>query len=118
MSFKDAVAADIKGVFLNTSEFADYRTVIYDGEEYADIPVVLTSIKERDRRIVTGDHAQGLYLASVVLHAAKEDLGGSLPEKGGKIRVSDDTGFLRDYYIAKSGVEMGMLRLELEGIDE
>ena len=82
------------------------------------IPVVLTSIKEKDRRIVTGDHAQGLYLASVVLHAAMEDLGGRLPEKGAKLRVSDDTGFLRDYYIAKSGVEMGMLRLELEGIDE
>lgn len=39
------VAADIHNVFLNPDEFADKRTVIYDGETYMDIPVVLTNSK-------------------------------------------------------------------------
>ena len=32
MSFKDMVNADIHGVFLNAEEFADKRTVLYDGK--------------------------------------------------------------------------------------
>ena len=43
MSFKDMVAADIHGVFLNLDEFAEKLTVVYDGETYADIPIVLFS---------------------------------------------------------------------------
>jgi len=121
MSFKDMVAADIHGVFLNPGEFADLRTIVYDGETYQDIPIVLTSLKEQDRRQISSDHAQGLYLVSAVLHCAKTDLGGVLPEKGARIKINDQEGgggFFREFYIATSGEEMGMLRLELEGIDE
>ena len=42
MSFKDMVAADIKAVFLNLDEFGEPQTIIYDGETFRDIPVVLT----------------------------------------------------------------------------
>mgnify|MGYP007069916494 CR=1 FL=1 len=121
MSFKDMVAADIHNVFLNTGEFADLRTVVYDGGTYTDIPVVLTSLKEQDRRQISSDHAQGLYLVSTILHCAKSDLGDVLPERGMRIKINDQEGgggFFREYYIATSGEEMGMLRLELEGIDE
>lgn len=40
--FRDAVQDDLHGVFLNLDEFAERHTVIYDGETYEDIPVVIT----------------------------------------------------------------------------
>lgn len=34
--FKDMVAKDVHSVFLNLDEFAEKRTIRYDGEEYQD----------------------------------------------------------------------------------
>lgn len=119
--FKDMVAADIHNVFLNTDEFAELRTIRYDGEEYVDIPIVLTGLKEQDRRQLQSDQVQGLYLVTSVLHCALSDLGGKQPEKGGRIEVNDEEGgggFFRRFYVASSVCEMGMLRVELEAIDE
>jgi hypothetical protein len=121
MSFKDMVAADVHGVFLNLSEFAEKRTIIYDGVTYKDIPIVLTGLKEKDRRQIASDHAQGLYLVTSVLHCALSDLGGKQPEKGMRIKINDaedGKGFFSEFYVASSVVEMGMIRCELEGIDE
>lgn len=122
-AFKDMVAADNLTVFLNDGEFADRRTVRYDGAVYADIPIVLSGIKQSDRPVMvsSGDHGQGLYLASAVLHCALSDLGGNQPEKGMRIQINDEEGgggFYREYYVAASDCEMGMLRVELEAIDE
>ena len=119
--FKEMVDADIHNVFLNTSEFAERRTIRYDGDTYEDIPVVLTGLKEQDRRQLQSDHVQGLYLVTSVLHCALSDLGGKQPEKGGRIEVNDEEGgggFFRRFYVASSVCEMGMLRVELEAIDE
>ena len=41
-SFKDAVQEGLNSVFLNLDEFAETHTVYYDGEEYSDIPIVMT----------------------------------------------------------------------------
>ena len=115
--FKDMVEADNKNVFVNSSEFADIHTVIYDGETYEDIPIVLTGIKEKDRRQLVSDHVQGLFLVSTIMHCAASDLGGVVPEKGMKIKINDGT-FYREFYVATSVNEVGMIRLELEAIDE
>lgn len=119
--FKDMVAADNQSVFLNLGEFAEKRTIKYDGEVYKDIPIVLTGMKEKDRRQLMRDHAQGLYLVSSVLHCAMSDLGGKQPEKGTRIKINDREGgggFFREFYVAASVCEIGMLRVELEAIDE
>lgn len=119
--FKEMVAADIHNVFLNTGEFAELRTIRYDGETYEDIPIVLTGLKEQDRRQLQSDHVQGLYLVTSVLRCALSDLGGKQPEKGGRIEINDEEGgggFFRCFYVASSTCEMGMLRVELEAIDE
>jgi len=121
MSFKDMVAADIHGVFLNLAEFGEKRTVKYDDEIYTDIPIVLSGLKEKDRRQIVSDHAQGLYMVHAVLHCAMSDLGGNQPEKGTRIKINDREGgggFFREFYVASSVCEMGMLRVELEAIDE
>ena len=115
------VNADIGNVFLNAGEFAEKRTIIYDGATYADVPVVLTNLKEKDRRQLQSDHVQGLFLVSCTLHCAQADLGGIQPEKGMRIKINDAEGgggFFQSYYVAASGCELGMLRIELEAIDE
>jgi hypothetical protein len=126
MGFKESVEADIKGVFLDAGEFADLRTVIYDGERYADIPIVLSGLTEAERRPVSmgagyRDSGQGLFMVSATLHCAASDLGGARPEKGQKIKVNGEEGgggFFRTFKIATSTIEMGMVRLGLEAIDQ
>lgn len=122
MSFKDMVESDIKNVFLNADEFAENLIVIYDGESYGPIPVVLTKLKEQDKKTTVrqGDHSQGIYLDTTVMHCALSDLGGVLPEKGSRIKIQDEpnSSFYRSYYVAVSDIEMGMIRAELEEHDE
>lgn len=122
-NFKEMVAADNLDVFLNTEEFAERRVLRYDGETYAGpegggIPVVLSGLKEQDRRQLVADHGQGLFLVTSVLHCALEDLGGRQPEKGQRIQISGEDSFFREFYVASSVCELGMLRLELEAIGE
>lgn len=124
--FASAVKSDISGVFLNPAEFGELRTIQYDGETYENIPVVLNgNIQQnrfRARRDPAGqptqDHMQGIYLTSCILHCALSDLGGNRPEKGSRLRISEGDGFFHEYYVASSNIEMGMLRVELEGMDE
>lgn len=116
-SFKDMVQADIKNVFLNTSEFAEPHTIIYDGKTYENVPIVMTGIKEKDRRQLVRDHVQGLFLVTSVMHCAASDLGGVVPEKGRRIKINDGD-FFREFYVGSSVNEMGMIRVELEAIDE
>ena len=115
--FKDMVEADNKRVFINVSDFAERHTVIYDDVTYEDIPIVLTGIEEKDRRQLVSDHVQGLFLVTSVLHCAASDLGGVVPEKGTRIKISDGD-FFREFYVGSSVNEMGMIRVELEAIDE
>ncbi|MDR1158353.1 MAG: hypothetical protein LBK75_08660 [Oscillospiraceae bacterium] len=118
--FKSMIAADNQNVFLNVDEFAEPHTVIYDGETYGGIPVVLSGLKEQERRqlVSAGDHAQGLYLVTTVMHCALSDLGGKQPEKGMRIKISDGSEYYREFYVAASTCDIGMVRAELEAIDE
>ena len=64
--FKDMVARDNALTFMNLDEFAEKRIVVYDGvtydgEDHAGIPVVLSGLKEKDRRQLMSDHIQGLF---------------------------------------------------------
>lgn len=118
--FKDAVRDDIGSVFLNAGEFAERRSVAYDGEVYHLIPVVLNGIKLSKRQQLANDHAQGLYSVTDILHCARKDLGGKLPERGAILELSDvdDESFFRRFYVAKAQDTVGMLRIELEAIDQ
>lgn len=119
--FKDMVAADNANIFLNVNEFSERRTVVYDGSTYEDIPILLTKLKEKDRRQLVTDHVQGLYLVSAILHCTLSDIGGSLPEKGQHLKINDEEGgggFFYNYRVAASGCAMGMVRAELEAVDE
>lgn len=119
--FKDCIAADVASTFLNLGEFAEPRTIRYDGACFQDIPVVLEGPAEEDREQLKDDHVQGLHLVSAVLHCAAADLGGKLPEQGKSLQINEREGgggFFQRFYVAASIHEMGMLRVELEAVDE
>lgn len=118
--FRDTINADLHSVFFSMDEFAEKRTVQYDGVTYLDIPIILTGLKEQDRTQLVSDHAQGLYLVTDIMHVCLSDVGGRQPEKGCKICVNDAEGssYFREFYIASSQLTMGKLRLELEAIAE
>lgn len=119
-SFKRQLAADNQNVFLNPAEFADKRTIIYDGETYTDVPCVLTGAEETKRQQLASDHAPGFYQVAAVLYCALADLGGVQPEQGGYIKINDEPGsdFFNKYCVEASICEMGMLEVELEMISE
>jgi len=118
--FKEQVRRDIHKVFLNTSEFAENRTVRYDGEEYPDIPVVLEGPVQEKRSRLTNDYVQGLHLVTAVLYCAQEDLGGKLPKQGSGLEIATREGgsFFQKYYVVASASHMGMLHVELEAVGQ
>lgn len=117
MGFKEMVAADNVHVFMNENTFAEQHDVWYEGETYKEISCVITQLKEKDRTTTMRDHAQGIYLVTSIFHCPAESLGGNVPEKGSKIKISDGH-FMREFYVAQSGCDLGMIRLELEALDE
>lgn len=119
MSFKEMLEADNLKTFLDVTTFGELRTVVFNGEEFKDVPCVISHTKEQDRTTVMSDHEHGLYRVSVVVHCSLQSIGGSIPEKGRRFGIYDpDDSFLREYYVAQSGCEHGMVRLELEALDE
>ncbi len=120
-SFKEMLAADNKRVFLNTGEFASLRTIIYDGQSFVNIPVVLSGLREDERQQKAADHAQGLLLVKTLLQCALADLEGRQPQKGARLQINNQEGgggFFREFYIKEAVCEFGMLRLELEDMNE
>lgn len=116
MSFKDSMHAD-NPIFLNLDEFGEVHDIWYDGETYKDVPCVISQLKEQDRTTKMRDHGQGIYLVSTVFHCELSALNGNIPEKGTKFGISDDS-FMREFYVAESSCDEGMIRLELEALDE
>ncbi len=116
--FKDMVKRDIHKVFLNTSEFAEKRTVRYDGDEYTDIPVVLEGPVQEKRDRLTDDHVRGLHMMTAVLYCAQEDMGARMPKQGASLGIATREGgsFFQKYYVVASTSHMGMLHVELEAM--
>lgn len=122
MSFKETVQADIKRVFLNENEFAEKHTVVYDGESFENIPVVLTKIKESKHAAVPAKGVEGIHKISAVVHISLSDLSGREPEQKQIISIDDGEAagepFYQKYKIITTDVKMGMVSLELEAFDE
>lgn len=122
MSFKDQVAADNLGVFLNTDEFADTYTVRYNGQTFEKVNVVRRTRDDQPKRgtgsMYIHDYSQGFYVRSDIVHLRRCDIGGILPETEQIFELEKDDGFFERYYVKKSKDDMGMLRLELEVWDE
>lgn len=116
--FKDMVDRDIHKVFLNTDEFAEKRSIRYDGVEYLDVPIVLEGPVQEKRSRLADDHIRGLHMVTAVLYCAQRDLDGKVPKQGTAIEVTSREGgrFYQKYYVVASTSLMGMLHIELEAI--
>lgn len=117
------VANDNLSVFCNPDEFAELRRVVYegvtyDGEDGQGIPIVLTKAREKDRRQLKDDYGEGIFRVNATMHCDVRHLGGIVPEKGTKLRISEGPDFYQIYYIVTSSCPMGMVILELEALDE
>lgn len=122
-TFKECAAEDIEKAFLNTDEFAEERTVIYDGVTYKNIPVVEVGPKEGKRSSVVQmqhDFGQGLYKRSVTMYCAEKDLGGVKPEQGSYLSINEKKGstFFHKFRVVESTTEAGMFRVKMEEVDE
>ncbi len=105
-SFKDCVAADIHGVFLNNQEFASTHTI--DGKEM-DAVVDDNALLERDAAR-GGVHSDGIYKVRRLLYVSRDDYGGRPPS--GKRLVLDG----REYRVVQADDDAGMLAIEIEAI--
>lgn len=117
------VARDNLAVFCNPDEFAELRRVIYegvtyDGENGQGIPIVLTKVREKDRRQLKDDYGEGIFRVNATIHVDVRHLGGIMPKKGTKLRISEGPDYYQTYYVVTSACPMGMLILELEAMDE
>lgn len=104
MDFKDCVAGDIHGVFLNRMEFADTHTI--DGREM-DAVVDDDALLERDAAR-GGVHSDGIYRVRRLLYVAKADYGGR-PPSGKRLNLDG-----REYRVVQADDAAGMLTIEIE----
>ena len=100
-SFKDCVAADIHGVFLNNQEFASTHTI--DGKEM-DAVVDDDALLERDAAR-GGVHTDGTYRTRRLLYVDKADYGGGILNLDG-----------REYRVVQADEAAGVLTIEIEAI--
>ena len=103
MSFRDMVNEDNTSVFMNQDDFANTHTIEYDGETYKNVPCVISQLEEQDRVTKMRHHSQGMKYAR---------------RSGAQVIGISDGDFMREYYVAESGCDLGMIRLELEALDQ
>lgn len=102
-TFKECVAADIFGVFLNDKEFSGKHMV--NGKEMT-VQVDENELLERDKASA-GTHADGLYKSRRLIYVARSEFG---PRPANGVMLSLDG---RTYKIVSSTEEDGILAIEL-----
>lgn len=111
MSFKKQFKNDIKNTFLNIDEFAEEHIFYYDGKKYK-LPIVIEDSSAQDRKKMSSDHSDGIFLYEYVIYINQDDLG-FVPKKGREFEMNNEY-----YNIAKVDNEMGCIILYLETLDE
>ena len=102
-SFKDCVAADIFGAFLNAHEFADTHIV---NDKKMTVVVDENEILERDKSRL-GTHVDGLYKSRRLIYVARAEFG-PRPAIGAMLSLDG-----RQYKVTDCTEEAGALAIEL-----
>jgi hypothetical protein len=106
-SFKDAVAADIKTVFINTDEFADVHELNGVG-----VPMVIDTSIISEAKATIASPLEGVFLNTKTLYVSAEDLGISPVE--GEIITLDGA-----MHLVKSvSLEQGVLVIVIEANEQ
>lgn len=103
MSFKDIIADDVHGVFMNTEEFSETHTV--NGIEMA---VQIDSNEQIEREKRFNQHMDGVYLNQKLIYVAASDFG-PLPKQGSILTLDK-----RTYRVADVVSEDGVYSITIE----
>jgi hypothetical protein len=105
--FKDAVAADIKGTFINALEFADLHDI--NGTELLCV-IDGDIIQERNARTYS-EYAEGVFKSQKMVFVAVDDLP-ERPVKGEIFRLDGEL-----YMVDECAENMGVLEITIEAND-
>ena len=108
-TFKDCIAADVAGVFLNRMEFADTHTV--NGKQMT-VMVDENELQDRDKFSLLGAAPGGTnYKATRMIYVAKAEFG-RRPALGSTVNLDG-----REYRVAQGTTEeAGILAIALEAL--
>lgn len=102
-TFKDIIASDVHGTFLNKEEFSDLHEV--NGER---IPVQVDSNEQIEREKRFAQNMDGMYLNQKLIYVAASDYG-PLPKQGSSIMFDG-----KRYRVADAIDEYGVYSITLE----
>ena len=102
-AFKDMVARDVKGVFLNTLEFSDIHNV--NGVE---MPVQIDGNEQIERQKRQTEVAEGIFVNQKLIYVAAEDFG-ALPRIESVLKLDGKT-----YRVADAIDEDGIYSITIE----
>lgn len=102
-AFKDAVAADIHGVFINPVEFAE--THLINGQRVVAM-VDRDILKERSPPS-SSEYAEGVFLEELLIYVADADLPRK-PVKGELLRLDNDR-----FLVTEVAENMGVLEITI-----
>lgn len=111
-NFKEMLDKDLDTTFFNTEEFAQVKRIRCDGID-RNIPVIFDSEQTQARRqMLSGDHADGLYLDVAVIRVRLSDMGEE-PRQGTRLWIGNEL-----YKIISVDNEYNELIIGLERYDE
>lgn len=102
-AFKDAVKADLKGVFINLDEFADVHLI--NGEKVEAV-IDRDVLKERPN-LTTSTEAKAIFAEEIHIYVAYDDL----PKKPVKGQILDLDGTI--YLVQEVHENMGILEITI-----
>lgn len=103
LTFKETVANDVKGVFLNPAEFGEPHIV--NGRKMLAVLDDMEHI-EREKRMKS--HMDGVYVRQLLLYVAAEDFG-EIPPQGVLVKLDG-----KQYQVADATDECGVYAITLE----
>lgn len=103
MNFKDVIASDVHGAFMNADEFSEMHTI--NGVE---MPVQVDSNEQIEREKRFNQHMDGIYKNQKLIYVAATDYG-PMPKQGTLIKFDG-----RPYKVADAISEDGVYSLTLE----
>ncbi|MBQ7655621.1 MAG: hypothetical protein IJS41_03840 [Clostridia bacterium] len=105
--FKEIIAGDVHGVFLNPDEFSDIQTIVFKGK-VMEIPVQEDTNEQIEREKRMHQNADGLYVNQKLIYVAASDFG-PMPKQGSLLTYRG-----RDYRVADAADEYGIYSITLE----
>lgn len=107
-AFKDAIAADIKAVFLNGLEFADEHNI--NGNTV--LCVVDDDIIDEHASRSSPDYVDGVFTNQKMIYAAESDFSNP-PVRGELLRLDGER-----FMVVKVARNMGVLEITIEANDQ